>query len=236
MTSDNFIFWLHGFFEIGKPEKLSADHVQEIKNHIDLVLKKPSFGAPLPSTPCAPFYPEFKTGIGPTVMINRDGTEGPFPFHNHTGWSPFTGDIYFSGNPPTGIKITPLRDLSGYWPNLAEENKEKVFITISREPIYNEDSKYSYYPTTETRVVSGVGPGNDVEYRTLAINSPILNILSGLGVSHQTDKVYCVVDNKLNPKDTKYNNLSVHKTDHLIMASTGWAGILNVGVREGLMC
>jgi len=108
MTSDNFIFWLHGFFEIGKPEKLSAVHVQEIKNHIDLVLKRQT-----PPTMSAPFFynPAMTTGnfpvCGPNLMAGSFTGNVPLcgpaipvspGFSNHTGWSPFTGDIYFSGN------------------------------------------------------------------------------------------------------------------------------------------
>lgn len=40
MTPENFVYWLNGFLEIGKPVVLNEIQVQEIKNHIRLVLNK----------------------------------------------------------------------------------------------------------------------------------------------------------------------------------------------------
>ncbi len=40
MTSENFVYWLQGFLEIGNPETISKEQIQEIKNHIALVLRK----------------------------------------------------------------------------------------------------------------------------------------------------------------------------------------------------
>lgn len=40
MTPENFVYWLNGFLEIANPSKLDNKQVQEIKNHIALVLKK----------------------------------------------------------------------------------------------------------------------------------------------------------------------------------------------------
>lgn len=42
MNERDFVFWLHGFFEISNAQTLAAAQVQEIKNHIDLVLKRNS--------------------------------------------------------------------------------------------------------------------------------------------------------------------------------------------------
>ncbi len=40
MSAQEFVYWLQGFLEIAKPETISAEQVQEIKNHIKLVLTK----------------------------------------------------------------------------------------------------------------------------------------------------------------------------------------------------
>lgn len=36
----NFAYWLRGYLELAKPTKLNAEQIQEINNHLDLVLKK----------------------------------------------------------------------------------------------------------------------------------------------------------------------------------------------------
>lgn len=40
MTPENFCYWLHGFFEVGRPESLTKEQIEEIKNHLALVFKK----------------------------------------------------------------------------------------------------------------------------------------------------------------------------------------------------
>lgn len=42
MNERDFIFWLHGWLEIQNPTIITTAQVQEIKNHIDLVLKRNS--------------------------------------------------------------------------------------------------------------------------------------------------------------------------------------------------
>lgn len=37
MTSENFTYWLQGFFEISKTNELTAEQVKEIKDHLKLV-------------------------------------------------------------------------------------------------------------------------------------------------------------------------------------------------------
>lgn len=39
MTEQNYAYWLQGFFEIAKPEIITAEQVAIIKNHINLVKK-----------------------------------------------------------------------------------------------------------------------------------------------------------------------------------------------------
>jgi len=44
MTSDQFVFWLNGYFEISQhlnlPRELNERQVDEIKNHLKLLIKK----------------------------------------------------------------------------------------------------------------------------------------------------------------------------------------------------
>jgi hypothetical protein len=40
MTPENFVYWLQGFMEIAKPTYLDAFQIQEIRNHLALVLDK----------------------------------------------------------------------------------------------------------------------------------------------------------------------------------------------------
>lgn len=40
MTPENFVYWLQGWLEIQNPTAINEEQVQEIKNHIALVLKK----------------------------------------------------------------------------------------------------------------------------------------------------------------------------------------------------
>lgn len=40
MSTQDFCFWLQGWFEIQKPQSITATQLQEIKNHLDLVFNK----------------------------------------------------------------------------------------------------------------------------------------------------------------------------------------------------
>jgi hypothetical protein len=40
MTPENFAYWLQGLLEVGKPETLDKEQVQQIKDHLQLVFKK----------------------------------------------------------------------------------------------------------------------------------------------------------------------------------------------------
>lgn len=40
MNPINFVYWLQGFLEIGDPKSLNEVQIQEIRNHIALVLDK----------------------------------------------------------------------------------------------------------------------------------------------------------------------------------------------------
>jgi hypothetical protein len=39
MKAEQFVFWLQGLLEIGKPETLNKEQVEIIKNHLNLVFK-----------------------------------------------------------------------------------------------------------------------------------------------------------------------------------------------------
>lgn len=40
MTTQNFCYWLQGFFEIAEPKFLDEKQIQIIKNHLNLVFEK----------------------------------------------------------------------------------------------------------------------------------------------------------------------------------------------------
>lgn len=40
MSSESFVYWLQGYFEIADPKSLGEKEIQIIKDHLDLVLKK----------------------------------------------------------------------------------------------------------------------------------------------------------------------------------------------------
>ena len=40
MTAEMFVYWLQGFMEIANPETITKEQIQEIRNHISLVLHK----------------------------------------------------------------------------------------------------------------------------------------------------------------------------------------------------
>ena len=39
MNSENFAYWLQGFFELSRTNELTPEQVQAIKNHLNLVFK-----------------------------------------------------------------------------------------------------------------------------------------------------------------------------------------------------
>jgi hypothetical protein len=66
MTSDNFVYWLQGFFEISGNQELTKEQVQIIKDHIALVLDKKT-----------PFYNQY---FQPVNHINKNDD---IILHNH---------------------------------------------------------------------------------------------------------------------------------------------------------
>jgi hypothetical protein len=54
MTSEQFTYWLQGYFEVGHPKTLNEQQVQIIKDHLDLVFKKitPNYIMPQASPYC----------------------------------------------------------------------------------------------------------------------------------------------------------------------------------------
>ena len=58
MTSEQFTYWLQGYFEVGQPQFLDSHQTQVIKDHLDLVFKK-----------VTPDYPKFPV---PTYCGNNE--------------------------------------------------------------------------------------------------------------------------------------------------------------------
>lgn len=54
MSPENFVYWLQGFMEIANPSTLNEAQIQEIRNHLSLVLKKET--PDLSMMFCAPPY------------------------------------------------------------------------------------------------------------------------------------------------------------------------------------
>jgi hypothetical protein len=51
MTSEQFSYWLQGYFEVGQPKTLDEQQVQIIKDHLDLVFNKVTPTYKKPSNP-----------------------------------------------------------------------------------------------------------------------------------------------------------------------------------------
>lgn len=88
MTPENFIYWLNGFLEIAKPTTINEEQIQEIKNHIALVLEKKTpvvqnnvkfFNRDLnlPSTTGIPFngYTPYPSGPQSDGLVVYKGTQ-----------------------------------------------------------------------------------------------------------------------------------------------------------------
>lgn len=52
MSPENFVYWIQGWIELQNPETINATQIQEIKNHLSLVLKK--------ETPYLTVYPNIQ--------------------------------------------------------------------------------------------------------------------------------------------------------------------------------
>lgn len=65
MTAEQFVYWLQGYFEIGKPTSLFKDEIGVIRDHLALVLEKQTpaqIGFNPNQTP--PFFPSTDTARG----------------------------------------------------------------------------------------------------------------------------------------------------------------------------
>ncbi len=74
MTSDQFVFWLQGYLELSQhlngPKDLNERQVEEIKNHLNIVLTKVTPSLPM-QVPLFPNLPPFTTPV-----ICDDSTTG----------------------------------------------------------------------------------------------------------------------------------------------------------------
>lgn len=131
------------------------------------------------------------------------------------------------GHPqPSGILTIeathPLQFTSGdnsfsYEDWLKKDNSQKVFITVSREPIFNPDLSYSYY-----------------RFEATGQSTP-RSLLEAHGIDYSPHRVFLTVDNTLNPTPTTFNDLR-GSSKHLTMPSPGGIGLLNVGIDHPLAC
>lgn len=96
MSPENFTYWLAGFFEISQhsdgPKALNEEQVEEIRNHLNLVLRKvtpeisstketqvpPPFPDISQMTYCATSIPDFSKILSmPTVEVKSCGADDP---------------------------------------------------------------------------------------------------------------------------------------------------------------
>jgi len=72
MTSEQFTYWLQGFFELTDSNKLSEKQVQMIKDHLQLVFTKitPDYSRKFPDLPIAPYQPIAPSPYQPTWFPN----------------------------------------------------------------------------------------------------------------------------------------------------------------------
>lgn len=73
MTSEQFVYWLQGYFEISKDKTLDESQIQIIKDHLSLVFNK-----------VTPIYTkEPITGFLPTVkFVSNVSCSGPLEFND----------------------------------------------------------------------------------------------------------------------------------------------------------
>ncbi len=96
MTPENFVYWMQGFLEIGKPTSINAEQIEEIKNHIALVLLK--------ETPAPKF--QFINGLNNTpVGTGISFTPGPTGLVSPPPSGPLYGNYYGGVNPNSDIKL-----------------------------------------------------------------------------------------------------------------------------------
>lgn len=86
--------------------------------------------------------------------------------------------------------------------------QDKIFITISKEPIYDKNTTYSYFPDTDKNIV---------------------NWAHNYFPSGQNPVAYLVIDNKLAPRETNYSNMSYNASNHLVGTVKNSPGICNIG-------
>lgn len=195
MDAQAFAYWLHGWSEINGGAAPTAQQWQIINDHLDLVFNK--------------------------VTPDRQRS---YPLSIPT---PYSGDVMRSGCgitpfvPRTGGGIL----ISGWAAYEDSQNRDKIFITVSRAPIYDTHASYSFYPY------------NPTNWQDRAFDDPATKcLLTGLGIQPVSDKVYLVVDNALSPTKETYAYNMRGGSNHLTMLPDKGPGIINVGVGSPLIC
>jgi hypothetical protein len=247
MTPEAFAYWCAGLFEmtegtVADPLKvgLTPAQVQVLKDHLDLTLTKVTPDRAKPTrAPWPSILPQGGAGgtihlpSQPTYCAPIDGSNKlcgsqPVPEETDLVLPKDAVITRFTDDPITGVSMAISQNAAGkettmtaeaFWAKRLEaQNADKVFITISRRPSYQPGATYSYFPLH--------ADGEPAKAQ--------LELLRTIGVTVPSDEVYCVVDNTLKPRDTRYNGLK-GDTEHLTMVGD-WTGILNVGVGESHIC
>lgn len=197
MLSRDYTFWLHGWSEINGGAAPSDQQWQIILDHLALVNRE---AARLPSL--AEISGQLIKPLTPRIM--------PLAYSGISG-----GLIGVDGQSTSYAEI------------LARDNAGKVFITVSREPLYDLTARYSYYPYIQSY---WDGRGNVIDFSTRAF-------LTGHGVQPVGDKVYVVIDNSLYPSTGTYaRNMYASSPHHLHGLHPSAPGIINIGTDSPAYC
>lgn len=207
MSPESFAYWLHGWSEINGGAAPNAQQWQIINDHLDLVFNKvtPDRGISVPMPPSGWMPP-------PAVIM-------PPTWPNRSPVVPWDGTEIAKSGFASGMRVIVDHDA-----RLAYENHDKIFVTISREPIFDPKLTYSYYQYSKN-------------WQDRATDDPATkSLLTGLGIQPIGEKVYVVVDNSLHPTKPTYADNMKGSSDHLTMLPDKGPGIINVGVGSPLIC
>ena len=132
---------------------------------------------------------------------------------------------------PEAQALSPeTQALAALWSMITRQENSQIYITITNKPIWDNQGKYSYYGPNIESHVGTTGSYTEDFHKTS-------NLLKHLGIKYTVDNTYLLVDNSLTSKPTKFNDLSVYAPNHLVMGSSKFCGILNVGTySDGLIC
>jgi hypothetical protein len=117
MTPENFVYWLQGYLEISKPNKIGPTELTEIKNHLKIATS-PFLMAQNKTVSKEPQYCSNESNIPYDPQL--DCSDAPFVFESESSIP------YFDKN-------------------RNEKEKTQVYITITNKPLWDSRGEYSHY-------------------------------------------------------------------------------------------